>query len=278
MGTRKAYRCNTCLLLISAFVVALGFAFNGTPSATGMATAAAAERLPPQVMDAIGNRLDEIEVPVSKEVSIAYFIDYASPVHATLPGTDCGPNSNSFKTIKGGLRWKSFPVPYAISTEGLHQDVNADGIVDSTDSAAAKQAVANAFGTWDAENHPPGLMFAESLSPKIAVGWSFIDGPGGTLAIASVSHSAATKEIKGVSITYDSGDSWRVYGGLSCTSQGAAFDIEDIASHEIGHAIGLAHVSKAGDAALTMYPTAGQGETHKRTLGTGDKKGVDALY
>jgi hypothetical protein len=39
--------------------------------------------------------------------------------------------------------------------------------------------------------------------------------------------------------------------------------------------IGLGHVSNTK---LTMYGTAAQGETLKRSLGIGDQKGIDAIY
>ena len=52
-------------------------------------------------------------------------------------------------------------------------------------------------------------------------------------------------------------------------------DIMNIAMHELGHAVGLGHVT---DKLLTMYPTAKAGETLKRILGNGDKKGVAFLY
>jgi predicted Zn-dependent protease len=49
----------------------------------------------------------------------------------------------------------------------------------------------------------------------------------------------------------------------------------NIAMHEIGHAIGLGHVT---DKLLIMYPVSMAGETLKRILGNGDKIGVDFLY
>lgn len=239
------------------------------PSAPpGGETAPPPINLPFEVQQAIKNKQDVVEIAVTPEISKIFFIDYVGPVHGTPLGTDCGPNSSSFKQIRKGLKWGSFPVNYQVDLSGLT----------AVAPATSKAAVVSAFNSFDAEEHPAGAFFTEALPVKITVTSASIDGSGGTLAIASISFNSLTKLISSVTITYDSGDSWTVYAGLLCTSQGTAFDIEDIAAHEIGHAIGLDHVRKAADVAQTLYPFASAGETLKRTLGTGDKKGVDALY
>lgn len=224
--------------------------------------------LPDQVKEAIKNKLDFVEIPVSPELSRIYWIDYASPIHLGT-GTDCGPDSDSYKRWRN-LKWFSsdFPVRYQIDASG----------VTGVDQATAKQAVVNAFNTWDAEEHPAGAFFTEASPSKINVNWGNLDGAGGTLAVTSVTYNVRTGRINRASVTYDSGDPWAVYPSLSCNSQGSAFDIEDVGAHEIGHVIGLAHVGSANDIALTLYPYASLGETLKRTLGTGDKKGIDAIY
>jgi Matrixin len=53
---------------------------------------------------------------------------------------------------------------------------------------------------------------------------------------------------------------------------GSSFDLGDIAAHELGHAVGLDHVSDA-DKLATMYPSAPAGEILKRTLTQGDASG-----
>ncbi len=223
-------------------------------------------KVSPEVQNAIRNRLDKVEVPITKELSKLFFIDYVGRIHATPLGTDCGPDSTSYKKIRKGIRWLQFPVSYQI-------DPSNSGIGD-----VAKQAVVNALNSWDYEEHPIGDFFIEASPAEITIKWDYIDGAGGALAVTSVLFNIITGEILSSSVTFDSGDEWAVYPGLSCEGQGSAFDVENIAAHEIGHAVGLDHVRKSSDVALTMWPYAAQGETHKRTLGKGDKLGVDALY
>jgi hypothetical protein len=56
------------------------------------------------------------------------------------------------------------------------------------------------------------------------------------------------------------------------------FDLQNVATHEVGHTAALFHVSAEADAALTMYPGAGRDEVRKRDLGAGDVLGLRAAY
>lgn len=229
---------------------------------------------PHEVWSAIKEGHDQVEMPLSHELSQIHFIDYAN--HATPTGTDCGPESSSYKLMR--VKWKAFPITYNIDTSGLSQDVNGDSIIDLNDALAAQQAVMNGIATWDAEEHPAGTIFVQDANAKVPVIWAYIDGPGGTLAVTSVTYNTATKAIVKAPVTFDTGDLWKTYSQLSCSGQGNSFDIENIGTHELGHVLGLDHTRKTMDTALTMWPYASFGETFKRTLGTGDKKGLDALY
>ena len=57
-------------------------------------------------------------------------------------------------------------------------------------------------------------------------------------------------------------------------------DLENIATHELGHALGLADLYDATSPVpeQTMYGYARAGETKKRTLEDGDKAGITVLY
>ena len=63
-----------------------------------------------------------------------------------------------------------------------------------------------------------------------------------------------------------------VTGTSGCSG---AFFIEDIATHEFGHALGLAHSTVAS---ATMYPSISSCSQQSRTLDADDIAGVLSLY
>jgi hypothetical protein len=69
------------------------------------------------------------------------------------------------------------------------------------------------------------------------------------------------------------GGAYRFYTGTSGCSGGAY--LEDVLTHELGHALGLSH---SGDAAATMYPSYSYCSTTMRTLAADDIAGAQALY
>jgi matrixin len=102
--------------------------------------------------------------------------------------------------------------------------------------------------------------------------WASIDGPGNVVAETSFCYHVNTKEIVGFTMIIDQEESWSI-GGSSTT-----LDVQNTVTHEFGHAAGLGHVHAPKDGCLTMYPFVAFGETQKRTLGLGDKLGMQTLY
>jgi Matrixin len=235
-----------------------------------------------------GRILATAQAPIAEEkapeLDKIVFIDYGRPgkdppgrqqqkqedIHSGASGsTDpCGDGSSQYALSQ--VKWNSFPVPY---------HVNADAVTSGVDRSSARTTIANAFSTIDNENHPSGTFFTRTLDPsnaKIKVWWASIDGSGGALARTTVYYNTASKVISRAEIVFDTGDKWFISSQSSCAGiAGSPFDIRNIAVHEIGHAIGLGHVS---DTKLSMYGSAAQGETLKRSLGIGDQRGIDAKY
>ena len=89
---------------------------------------------------------------------------------------------------------------------------------------------------------------------------------GGTLAFAEVAFRDGWRIRFCDNWTWDDGP-----GSIS----GGIFDVQGIAVHEYGHALGLGHSAVGG---ATMFPSAGSGDTSLRSISPDDIAGLQAIY
>jgi hypothetical protein len=68
---------------------------------------------------------------------------------------------------------------------------------------------------------------------------------------------------------------WVVSVGSGCSNK---FSVEGVATHEFGHAFGMAHVDEGLHGSLTMSPTIYACQGSETTLGRGDVLGLQSKY
>ncbi|MGV9249722.1 matrixin family metalloprotease [Streptomyces sp. NPDC003710] len=135
-----------------------------------------------------------------------------------------------------------------------------------------KQAVRNAFATWQREISIDFLEVGLQNNPNFTVGWyerdhgdgAPFDGIGNTLAHAFYPPPCGGPNAG--KLHFDDAERWALSHG---TGQ---FDTETVALHEIGHLLGLAHSTVPGS---VMFPTYGG---QRRALTADDINGIRALY
>jgi hypothetical protein len=68
------------------------------------------------------------------------------------------------------------------------------------------------------------------------------------------------------------------YNGWSTTGAAGAYDVQNIATHELGHALSLLDLYGSADSEKTMYGYSSTGETKKRTPEPEDEAGISYIY
>ena len=167
-----------------------------------------------------------------------------------------------------GIKWDIAEVPYTINPTG--SNAGADDIINAFTVSGQ---------TWDVETSRPlfgtvtvdetagygfdeknSLFFGTSLSSR-------------TIAMTTVWYYTVSRQIVEFDIEYNTLFSW----GDASVDQ-TKMDLAGIATHEIGHGIGLADLYTASCQEVTMYGYSTEGEFKKRTLESGDLNGLWKIY
>ncbi|UCG95681.1 MAG: matrixin family metalloprotease [archaeon] len=223
------------------------------------------------------------------------FVDYRE--RFVKPGTECGngicePGENPRKCpqdctgngetsdcygfLSRGAKWKEVE-PYTvnpINNEGLDFGFVYDNLA-SDISKWETAAGAEILGTGTITNM---TLEADTISPdgKNEVYFGDIDQPGAigvTIVWGVFSGPPKGRKLVEWDQIYDQVDfDW------SDSGEPGKMDFESIATHELGHSVGLDDLYDSGCSEMTMYGYADYGETKKRTLEDGDITGVSELY
>jgi len=94
----------------------------------------------------------------------------------------------------------------------------------------------------------------------------------GIIAVTILWYSRATKTIVEFDIVFDTDYAW------STSREAGKMDLQNIATHELGHGAGLDDLYQDAAYQETMYGYSSLGEISKRDLYTGDKQGITKLY
>lgn len=95
----------------------------------------------------------------------------------------------------------------------------------------------------------------------------------GVIAVTSTWYSTLTNTVIDSDIMFDTDFVWG-----DATKVSDVMDTQNIATHEIGHSLGLSDLYKKPCNAVTMYGYSWNGDTGKRTLEVSDAAGIQAIY
>ncbi len=160
-----------------------------------------------------------------------------------------------------GAKWSTASATYRIGTS---IPSGWEGGIDA--SAATWSNAGAAFGLVKDSGSVNELSYLD-LVAKYGSSYS------NTLAVTTTWSSVSTGRISKATIEFNSKWSWSPDGASG------AFDVQNIATHEFGHWMRLLDIyspSTCGD--VTMWGSAGNGETKKRTLEQADIDGFVSLY
>ncbi len=193
------------------------------------------------------------------------FIHYAKPEN---PGKS--PKAETCYKLMG-VKWKSLPVSYVINPNNP-QNLSV-GFITSAVSTSAE--------TWD------DATSAELFNNAYVVNYTaqygvqnfqnviaFGDYPNdNVIAVTTVWYTPVGKRIVEFDMLFNTRFAWG-----DAISNPTKMDLQNIATHEKGHGVGLADIYSTICANVTMYGYSDYGETDKRTLEQPDITGLQQMY
>ena len=221
---------------------------------------------------AISNQgADKAKAPDLEKIEFIHWKkDFAKPEAAKAPKT---PTCYAFlgKYGKTYLKWTTLPVKYVI---------NPVNPVQTLDETFVTSAVGTSAETWDAATGQE-IMNGYTVDNTVVYGVqdyknaiTFGNYPtAGVIAVTAVWYNPATKAIVEFDVMFDTDWTW---GDAALDS--AKMDLQNIATHELGHGVGLADVYDSVCSLVTMYGYSDYGEIIKRTLEQPDITGLQTLY
>lgn len=136
---------------------------------------------------------------------------------------------------------------------GIGVDILGNGLMATTTLTADTQAPDGNNEAYFADVSSPGAI-------AVTIVWGIFSGP------------PSQRKLVEWDMVFDDLDfDWSLAG------ESAKMDFDNIATHELGHAVGMGHPSDSCTEE-TMYRFADFGETKKRDLYTGDIAGINKLY
>lgn len=157
-----------------------------------------------------------------------------------------------FARMQGGVsKWED-------ATDGLENNGVAGDVLGSG-SLTQEELVADSTAT-DNKNEVYFGSIADSDTIAVTIVWGIFRGP------------TTSRQLVEWDMVFDD-----VKFNWSTSGASGAMDFDNIATHELGHAVGLADLYNSC-VEETMYGYASEGETNKRTLNAGDLQGMNSLY
>jgi len=208
--------------------------------------------------------------PLSKITFIHYRKNFAKP----SPDRSKGSGGSCYTYISSGAKWKA-PADYIVNPTGSNLDSTyVRQTIDQGVAEWEKYGGQNIFGSGysdltasmgfnnDGKNVVSFGPYSDNNAIAVTTVWGYFFG------------APSTREIVEWDLLFNN---YYPFGDALVNGT-AVMDLQDIATHELGHSAGMGDLYSGACSVQTMFGYSGYGETIKRDLANGDIQGIKKLY
>lgn len=216
-------------------------------------------------------------VDVDGRIVEGYAIIHKKDGNAKPPWVGGGSGgTNCYGFLANGAKWKTIE-PYMVNSANT-KGLNATFVASNLAMDIGKWETAANFDILGVGSSTTETLVADTASPDNKNEVYFADiADSGAIAVTIVwghfSGPPSWRELVEWDQVYDDVDfDWSATGELN------KMDFNNIATHELGHSVGLGDLYTSECSQETMYGYASNGETNKQSLEAGDIAGIRKLY
>ena len=249
-----------CLLFVLAITIAL------------LAVSATASMLIPANDNAKENSQALENSPVIEVVNENWLLDRVTFIHYADGKVKLARPATATTCYKlMGVKWTTLPVNYVINPsnpQGLSESFVTSAISTSAetwDNATSKELFNNSYNInysaqYGVQNYQNAIAFGDYPNS-------------GVIGVTTVWYTRFGRRIVEFDMLFNTDFAWG-----DATANPLLMDLQNIATHELGHSVGLNDIYNTTCSAVTMYGYSTEGETSKRTLEQPDITGLRKMY
>ncbi|MBU2595410.1 matrixin family metalloprotease [Patescibacteria group bacterium] len=194
-----------------------------------------------------------------------------------VPVSNCTVTTNDQVSDFGLAGWY-------MPSAGMDYQINFGTKPKNLSESQVSAAIQSSFNTWTAADPKQKFNYAGTTTTKAAkfdgtnaILWKGITR--GALAITYAWYYTTTGELVEADTVFNRNYKWDLtdISAGDCGGTTGDYDVQNIATHEFGHWVGLDDLYSSADKDLTMYGYGETKELKKDSLGLGDISGVNAI-
>ena len=174
------------------------------------------------------------------------------------------------------VKWKTLPISF-VYNPGAYDPTFVSTAISASAAEWDSHTSATLFDGYTIDSSATWDDTADKVDYKNEYVFGYYSDTN-VIAVTNVWYTRFSKQIVDYDVLFNTYYRWFDCTQTKCTSTNKGMDLQNIATHETGHGLGLADIYNSVCSSVTMFGYSSYGETQKRTLEPADVTGLQKIY